>query len=907
MKRKLLLILFTFVVFITRSQEDAAIEIEKYEQKLDAIDKQSIKTNYLLNKGFMMSGFLDDFFAYENHDEDVFTEINPQKFKLLYKGMRKSDLNNRKRLPQFSFKNLKAQYADRPNVVPIGVIQTRGEYLDSLQIEDNIQKTRNNIAIDADYAKYFVFNAGVLSKKVYSGNITFEVVPELFQIQNPKSIKSTSIDFSDGNGFRPLDSLSNFKVRYESIGEKVVAVQFKQGKKTFTSYSRIMVVTLDDEEPDMVLFPETGEVQSSKAAISSGKTGTIGQSARSSSSTDGSATVHLGCDVVFDQPVIVIEGFDPINENSSANLRANYTTSGVERIFRANGYDMVYFNFQNGGADIIQNATVIRNLIEQVNREKVGNEKIIVIGESMGGIIARLAIRSLESSNITHNISHYISFDAPHKGANLPVGFQSLVRQIDDVNILPADIKEDLDDALERLDAKAARQLLIRFNGPNPHPDFTSLQNELNRVGFPQREGIRNIAMVNGAVDGSLGDTGFFNVPGSEIIEAQGAFAGLFTVGAEVVSNNLGGTTRVSTLVIRTGGIPTTDKRAFFNFNSINYDIASGGGVDIEREVDALNGFDVDIPNRFVTFVPLFSSLASTRSTTSQTELNRSEAYLRARGQVPFNRVFGNIVNSEHIDAARLFTPWNSLLSSELGLNTTTTCTQTPSATIRPPSPRINGTYFYTCQNSGGDVTLRVDNNPDFLGNLYSHSWSVSGPRSMSGTGDTFRMSSTLPAGVYTVAVTRSFSSATINDLPTASRNRVGTSSSSRAFSVLTTSSSICANGGGPGPGPGGGIPLTANLGDFEIEDVSEVGIWPNPSSDIINVSYIIDKKSEVSVSLIAINNVYNNVISLGTESREPGEYVDGFDVGHVAEGVYVLVVDINGVQTRKKIIIKKN
>lgn len=61
MKRKLLLILFTFVVFITRSQEDATIEIEKYEQKLDAIDKQSIKTNYLLNKGFMMSGFLDDF------------------------------------------------------------------------------------------------------------------------------------------------------------------------------------------------------------------------------------------------------------------------------------------------------------------------------------------------------------------------------------------------------------------------------------------------------------------------------------------------------------------------------------------------------------------------------------------------------------------------------------------------------------------------------------------------------------------------------------------------------------------------------------------------------------------------------------------------------------------------------
>lgn len=312
------------------SQEDAANKIERYEQKLDSVDKQSIKTNYLLNKGFLMSGLLDDFFDYEKHDEDAFTEINPQKFKVLYKGMRKSDLKTKKTLSQFNFGNLKAQYANRPNVVPVGVIQTRGEYLDSMQLEDNIRKAKNNVTIDADYTKYFVFNAGVLTKKVYSGSVSFEIVPELFQIQNPKSIKSLSIDFSDGKGFRPLDSLSNYNVQYESIGEKVVAVQFKQGKKTFTSYSKIKVVTLDDEEPAMILFPETGEVQIGKSTFSNGKIGADNQSARSSTSTGGSATVHLGCDVVFDQPVIVIEGFDPINENSSASLRANYTNSGVD-------------------------------------------------------------------------------------------------------------------------------------------------------------------------------------------------------------------------------------------------------------------------------------------------------------------------------------------------------------------------------------------------------------------------------------------------------------------------------------------------------------------------------------------------------------------------------------------------
>tara|TARA_R110002126_G_scaffold9840_3_gene44228 strand:+ start:1203 stop:1382 length:180 start_codon:yes stop_codon:yes gene_type:complete len=57
----------------------------------------------------------------------------------------------------------------------------------------------------------------------------------------------------------------------------------------------------------------------------------------------------------------------------------------------------------------------------------------------------------------------------------------------------------------------------------------------------------------------------------------------------------------------------------------------------------------------------------------------------------------------------------------------------------------------------------------------------------------------------------------------------------------------------------------------------------------------------KVLVSLIAINNFYNKVISIGAELRQPGEYTDGFDIGAVTDGVYVLVVDIDGVQTRKR------
>lgn len=136
-----------------------------------------------------------------------------------------------------------------------------------MEIEANIESAVNNIPNTEEYKKYFLFSAGALKKRVYSGDVTFEVIPELFNLQNPKSIKSLKIDFSDGKGFRELDGNSKFNVQYESIGEKVVAIKFRQKNKTFTSYSKIKVVTLDDEQPDMMLFPTSGTVETGKAVI----------------------------------------------------------------------------------------------------------------------------------------------------------------------------------------------------------------------------------------------------------------------------------------------------------------------------------------------------------------------------------------------------------------------------------------------------------------------------------------------------------------------------------------------------------------------------------------------------------------------------------------------------------------
>ena len=99
-------------------------------------------------------------------------------------------------------------------------------------------------------------------------------------------------------------------------------------------------------------------------------------------------------------------------------------------ILRLEGYDIVILNAPvyttdgkliDGGADYIQrNALVLVELINFLNAEKVGDEELVVLGPSMGGLIARYGLSYMEQNSIEHETRLYISFDSPHRGANIP-------------------------------------------------------------------------------------------------------------------------------------------------------------------------------------------------------------------------------------------------------------------------------------------------------------------------------------------------------------------------------------------------------------------------------------------------------------------------------------------------------
>ena len=777
------------------------------------------------------------------------------------------------------------------NTIPLGIVQAKGEYLDSLEIEENLRKLRNGIINNDDYTKYNIFIAAALKKKVFSGNVHFEVLPQLFNIMNPNRVESVSIDFYDGNGYRAIDANSTFDIAYDSPGEKIIAVKFQLKNRAFIAYSMFEVMTIDDEEPDFIISSD-GQTINGKAEINREK---LNSSRSGAPISQVYGEVYGGCDQVFDRPVIVIEGFDALNERFQSTLRDNYTDSQIEQIFRANGYDMVYVNLKDGGRDILENAGFMEDFIQTINNLKVGNEDIVLIGESMGGLVGRIAIRNLELRNITHNIGHYISFDAPHKGANAPIGFQKML--IDAEENWPRQVfglgTEDIEEAMEYFRSEAARQLLIVNDGTTPHPDFNVLQSELNRLGFPRQGGIQNIALTNGALDASVGEPGLIPYDGNKILDGSGWF-GIAGIDFQVWSNQIGTNDVVSDLVFTGLGIGTMKSR--HNSNR-NYDVIPGGFEDINIYTSQLpNEISLDVDHSRFCFIPLYSSLASTGSVSTQSQLLRSEATMDANNWIPFDAVYGNqTFNTRHIDAVGVRNPFRDMLRDELGLSlATNVCTETPTPRT-PPTPNFNTNYYWTCQ-YGTDRTLTVTNGSEADDtNLYRHTWRVTGPRSLTLTGDMLIMNSNWPPGVYSVKLERSFATG------------LGTRKSVRTigFTIFSQNNSQYCGGGSSGtkPGPGGGNKLVAKIDSYFNEAGSSSVIWPNPTRNTLTLNYQLAMNSAVGIELHSING--SRALTLFSGSQKEGNHTHSFDVFTLPNGIYILTLNINGKIETKKIIIE--
>lgn len=373
------------------------------------------------------------------------------------------------------------------------------------------------------YAEKYIAGVALDQLTVYGTSVTFNFASSDYH--SNVSGASMSFDAGDGQGFRTVTLGTPIYVSYSDYGEVEVKFRFTiTGGITINTHSLIIV------EPIPITPMSVNQDSTFTVTCSNGLSAIVSVKYPES----GTRT---------NKPFIIAEGFDPydIEEKSvkgSTCLDSLYYD--LPNYVRSH-YDVYYIDWVNYQADIRENAALLTDIIENINNLKHAagsTEKNVLMGQSMGGLISRYALRSMEIAGEPHEVGVYISHDVPYKGVNIPLGALYAVNDLFNyfkintianvtTNLLS---KNKLQKIYNIYKSTSARQMLVNYvesNGSISHGEHNSFFTELNNMGFPrgdEGESIENVAIING---GSVADGQIINSNGRILDIDFNTFSGI--------------------------------------------------------------------------------------------------------------------------------------------------------------------------------------------------------------------------------------------------------------------------------------------------------------------------------------------------------------------------------------------
>jgi len=175
---------------------------------------------------------------------------------------------------------------------------------------------------------------------------------------------------------------------------------------------------------------------------------------------------------------------------------------------RKQQYDFIIVSFKHentnyGNGSLADSAMLVVDCIRQAIGKRTGDEKLVVGGASMGGLVSRYALTYMEQEVIDHQCKQFITFDSPHRGAYIPVANQWFLRMFEDQS---STAKE----GVAMLNTMAARQMLLYYvrdwkpgSGNLVHEEHIRFFASLRALGnYPEEP--RKLALTDGRGDGKL-------------------------------------------------------------------------------------------------------------------------------------------------------------------------------------------------------------------------------------------------------------------------------------------------------------------------------------------------------------------------------------------------------------------
>lgn len=556
--KKILLFMFAIVVtFISYAQniqlEDSALLTrERWRDSIFRMDKSVIPTGFLYD--YSMFGFESSKWDGTGNDDDTAKEEG-QVFGL-HNILWHSKVNSNAVIDVTDSLFKKAFFDNRNNnTVPLLFIYRQYNRIRQSSLSEGLFSiAADSVGIldvagrtNSPYDTYELFAFSPFKNKITQFNaIAFTLPDELFYMQGFTSVE---VDFGDGAGFRTLSKGSSVNIYYATEGLKYLTARITTSNGTRTAksmidYKRPATFSQPDYtqtfEADPVYLDDNEYIGGSGARVNTIPAcdgGGLIEQFLCSLKPAARIEVENGCDHVFDKPIIIVEGFDPEGTLDINELRTRFSKQNFIATMQGYGYDFVYVDFTKNTTYIENNAKVLEAVINWVNQNKTGNFNSTVIGFSMGGLIARWCLKDMEDRGLQHHVENYFSYDAPHQGANIPLGPQYIFKEIQrDLPYLK--FVKSFRSISDAYDSPAARQMLVTKgsynNGPlNVTPNLNTLDplraafaQRLIAKGYPQQTRNFGIAFGRGDNTASTKDAGngiqWNNfTPGSRILKAN--------------------------------------------------------------------------------------------------------------------------------------------------------------------------------------------------------------------------------------------------------------------------------------------------------------------------------------------------------------------------------------------------
>ena len=301
-------------------------------------------------------------------------------------------------------------------------------YVDTntLQLLDN--PNRSSIP----YHQKNVFIVCAFQDISYHGTLTYRVDPSFLLLDqtNQANYYNNSnflfqLNFGDGNGWISFNttSVQHHTVQYSSSCSKIEArIIDKTDPSTNIKYSASYKVAPKEQQFVPSGVQNWTNIQGLDIAY-------LPACSTSSSNFEEKFFIYLG-------------GIDLSESVSTTDLIGDLYNNGLIDL-RNYGYSFIIVDWKNSKKSLVDNAMSVVSLIDYLKCNKLDpnsdlHQPFVMMGESMGGVIGRYALAYMEKNPgqsicdtaLMHNTRLFISEDAPHQGAYVPLSYQELYEQI---------------------------------------------------------------------------------------------------------------------------------------------------------------------------------------------------------------------------------------------------------------------------------------------------------------------------------------------------------------------------------------------------------------------------------------------------------------------------------------------